>query len=154
MKHRIRAAGLVIDGDKILLVEHNHHGSVWWGPPGGGFEAEDASTVETVKRELHEETGLSVDVGELFYVREFYERHSGAYHVELFYRINHWQGEPSMINLKGLGGDEHVIQRVEWVHRNELPALKLYPEELKHALWQRLSSDVQGAEYLGSFSDV
>ncbi len=151
MKHRIRAAGLVVDGDHILLVRHRHNGVEWWGPPGGGFEGEDGSTVETVRRELLEESGLEVNVGELVFVREFYEKFSHTYHVELFYRITGWSGEVTTDNLQG-AGDEHIVQSVEWVHRERLPQLKLYPVELCDLLWQVLQQPPQGAIHLGSFS--
>ena len=151
MKHRIRAAGLAVDGDHILLVRHLHNGNEWWGPPGGGFEAVDGSTVETVRRELLEETGLRVSVGELVFVREFYEKFSHTYHVELFYWIPEWQGELTTANLLG-AGDEHIVQSVEWVHRDTLPQLKLYPVELRDRLWQVRDVRPQGAIHLGSFS--
>ena len=42
MKHRIRAAAIIVDGDSILLVKeetnHPHDGRFWWIPPGGGVE--------------------------------------------------------------------------------------------------------------------
>ena len=46
MKHRIRAAAIVVKGDSILLVKHHGHGTeegyVWWVPPGGGVEGEES----------------------------------------------------------------------------------------------------------------
>lgn len=41
MRHRIRAAGLLIDQDRILMVNENDGEQSYWVPPGGGFEARD-----------------------------------------------------------------------------------------------------------------
>jgi len=50
MKHRIRAAGILINEDKLLLIKHKHTNYDYWAPPGGGLEAIDTSTKATVKR--------------------------------------------------------------------------------------------------------
>ena len=45
MKHRIRTAAIVVEGDSVLLVKHQGHGPedgyVWWVPPGGGVSPHD-----------------------------------------------------------------------------------------------------------------
>ena len=68
MKHRIRAAAIVVEGDSMLLVKHQGHGPedgyVWWVPPGGGVEGEE-SLEECARRETLEETGLSVKLGNI-----------------------------------------------------------------------------------------
>ena len=132
LRHRIRAAGLLVVEQRILLVRHEVGGDIYWIPPGGGFESEcDESTKDTVRREFFEETGLRVDVGPLVYVREFAEPAAGRFHMELFYRIDAWRGEPTLANLKGLGGDEFDIREVGWIARDELPGLpSFYPAEL------------------------
>ena len=58
MRHRIRAAGILVDQDRILMVNENDDGRSYWVPPGGGFETQDGNTRNTVKREVWEETGL------------------------------------------------------------------------------------------------
>ena len=99
LRHRIRAAGLLVVEQRILLVRHEVGGDIYWIPPGGRFESEcDESTKDTVRREFFEETGLRVDVGPLVYVREFAEPAAGRFHMELFYRIDAWRGEPTLAN--------------------------------------------------------
>ena len=96
LQHRIRAAGLLVEAGRILLVKHVVGDDTYWIPPGGGFESDtDASTRDTVRREFFEETGLEVDVGPLVYVREFAEPAMGRFHMELFYRIDARRGEPT-----------------------------------------------------------
>ena len=53
LRHRIRAAGLLVVEQRILLVRHEVGGDIYWIPPGGGFESEcDESTKDTVRREF------------------------------------------------------------------------------------------------------
>lgn len=138
MRHRIRAAGILVQDEKVLLVQHSENGKEYWVPPGGGLEQQDGPTQNAVKREFMEEANLNVEVGELLYIREFYENQRDVFHLELFYLITSWSGELSTHNLTGLGGDEHIIKSVQWIHRNQLSQITFYPEELKNHLWQML----------------
>ena len=151
LQHRIRAAGLLVRDQSILLVRHEVDGDIYWIPPGGGFESQsDRSTRDTVKRECREETGLDVEVGPLVYVREFAEPLAGRFHMELFYRVNAWCGELSLDNLIGLGGDEHDIREVAWVARDDLPRLpSFYPAELLDDVWERLAVPIPPIRHLG-----
>ena len=151
LQHRIRAAGLLVRDEHILLVRHDVAGDVYWIPPGGGFESDkDESTRDTVRRECREETGLAVEVGPLVYVREFAEPVAGRFHMELFYRIDAWRGEPTLANLKGLGGDEFDIREVGWIARDELPGLpSFYPAELADDVWSRLDAPTPSIRHLG-----
>ncbi|MBD1559294.1 NUDIX domain-containing protein [Vibrio sp. S9_S30] len=149
MEHRIRAAGILIEDEKILMVKVKDHTGVYWIPPGGGMEAGDASTKDTLRREFLEETNLHVEVGNLLCVREFQERHPPRYHAEFFYLIDSYKGEPSKENLLGLN-DQEYIQDVEWVRLETIKNLRVYPAELKNtliedALNQRFSA------HLGSY---
>jgi 8-oxo-dGTP diphosphatase len=63
----IRAVGAVItraDGRLLLIKRGNEPGRGLWSLPGGRVEPGE-SDVEAVAREVHEETGLVVTVGEL-----------------------------------------------------------------------------------------
>lgn len=63
--HIVAAAGVVVNGDgDILLVKTYKSG---WGFPGGQIEVGE-NLIEAVKREIMEETGIDVEVGELFCV--------------------------------------------------------------------------------------
>lgn len=151
LQHRIRAAGLLVREQSILMVRHEVGGDIYWIPPGGGFESQsDRSTRDTVKRECREETGLEVEVGPLVYVREFAEPLAGRFHMELFYRVDAWRGELSLDNLIGLGGDEHDIREVAWVARNDLTRLpSFYPAELLDDVWDRLAAPIPPIRHLG-----
>ncbi len=113
-QHRIRAAGIIIQNDALLLLRVKDGSGEYWIPPGGGLDACDAHTKDCVVRECYEEAGIQAQVGELLCVREFLETTVNRYHAEFFYHIPHFTGQPHLNNLQGLN-DEDFIQSVEWV---------------------------------------
>lgn len=61
--HIIAAAGIVInEKDEVLMVKANHGG---WVFPGGQVEVGE-NVIDAVKREVMEETGVEIEVGEVF----------------------------------------------------------------------------------------
>lgn len=63
--HIIAAAGIVLnENDEILMVKSHNAG---WVFPGGQVEVGE-NVIDGVKREIMEETGIEVEVGELFCV--------------------------------------------------------------------------------------
>jgi 8-oxo-dGTP pyrophosphatase MutT (NUDIX family) len=65
-ERKIRYQGAVVQGSRVLLIQHREHasGSSYWLLPGGGRE-EGESEEACVVRELSEETGLQVKVEQL-----------------------------------------------------------------------------------------
>lgn len=63
MNRSIRYQGAIIKDDQLLLIQHREHacGRSYWVIPGGGRE-QGESEEECVKREMQEETGLTVSV--------------------------------------------------------------------------------------------
>ena len=69
---RIRVAVCLLDGDRVLLVEHEKNGRRYWLLPGGGVEMGE-TLVAAASREVLEETGFDVEVGRLLIVCESIE---------------------------------------------------------------------------------
>ncbi len=66
---RPAAYGFVVNDGKLLVVQMKHTGKFWF--PGGGLDKGE-TLEECVKREVWEETGIQVDVGELLHFKEIF----------------------------------------------------------------------------------
>jgi ADP-ribose pyrophosphatase YjhB (NUDIX family) len=151
MRHRIRAAALIVENNHILLVQHvhPHTGYTWWVPPGGGVEEVDDSLFDCVRRETFEETGLAVELGRIVYIREFVDTENDTYHLELFLSSTNHSGELTIENIQGTGPDEHFIKDVRWIPQDSVPHLTVFPEVLKAKFWQDLRLGFPETRYLG-----
>jgi 8-oxo-dGTP diphosphatase len=69
---RVNARGIVLNNEHILLNEFGD--GEYYNIPGGGIEVGEVAE-ETVKREIKEETGLSVNIGDLICVVEYEPNH-------------------------------------------------------------------------------
>lgn len=87
-KHSVSVAGVVVDGEgRVLVIRRDDNGA--WEAPGGVLELGETFQ-EGVCREVLEETGLTVSVGELTGVYKNLDR--GV--VALVFRCAPLSGEP------------------------------------------------------------
>jgi ADP-ribose pyrophosphatase YjhB (NUDIX family) len=86
----VAARALVTRGGSDLLLVSDD-GRTWYTP--GGRLAPGESLKECVAREVHEETGLKVDVGDLVYVAEFWDEEFNQHKVECFFLATLHAGE-------------------------------------------------------------
>lgn len=152
MKHRIRAAGLVLDPDqRILLVQETDliTGAAFWTPPGGGLEPQDSSVIECVKREVQEETGLIIEVGRLVYWREFAEASRQTHHLELYFEVRDYQGQINRAASTPGAPATDLLRHAQWFRQDELASLQVHPEQLKREFWVDRSAGMQQTRYLG-----
>ena len=77
---KIRVTGIVLDQDRILLVEQNVDKLRSWSLPGGGLE-EGETLEQGVVRELEEETGLIVTLKELLYLCDYIRDDRHVIHI-------------------------------------------------------------------------
>ena len=79
--------GMIQDAGRLLLVKNRNNGN--YTLPGGGIEIGECM-VDALKREVREETGLAVEVGEFLEFRErcfYYDPEDLAFHgLSFFYR--------------------------------------------------------------------
>ena len=87
----IRYQGAVVRGQQLLLIKYQpHSGDGFWLFPGGSREKETPE--ECVARELHEETGLHVEVGRI--LLEEPGRDDGLYYLWRTYLCTAEDGDP------------------------------------------------------------
>lgn len=123
---RLAVRAIILHRQRLLLVNAwPGGGSDLWCAPGGGVES-GRSLPDNLRRELHEECGLSIDVGPLALVNEFHDPASGFHQVELFFRCRLLSGELPESWLDPSG----VVTRRRFFTRAELAAIRLKPESL------------------------
>ncbi len=111
---------IVLDGDRILLVERGREPlKGYWSLPGGMLETGE-TLHEGVKREILEETGLLIQplrIAEVFErIMRDAEGKAEYHYVLIDYLCLVTGGEL-------VAGDD--VSRAEWVPRKELPGIKL-----------------------------
>ena len=129
---RLAARAVLVHRDRLLLVNAYPPatGSDLWCCPGGGAEPHEALP-DTLIRELHEETGLTVRVDLPCLVNEFHDPARGFHQVEVFFRCRLRSGA-----LDDAWKDrEGVVTRRRWVARAELAGLRHKPSSLAEVAW-------------------
>ncbi len=126
---RLATRAIIVHEDRLLLVNayQASHGSDLWCAPGGGVTP-GLSLPENVAREVHEETGLDVSVGNLALVNEFHDPGTGFHQVDLFFRCRITGGRID----RDWRDPEGVVHERRFFSRTELQAIRLKPDSLTH----------------------
>ena len=119
---RVRACGIAIRDNAILLVKHEGIGrkNVLWAPPGGGVEPGESSQ-EALKREFFEETGLDVEVGDFIFINEFIEKPLHA--IELFFQVNIPDEVPQLGADPEMTHEKQILKEIKFVTFQELAVM-------------------------------
>ncbi|HIU25201.1 MAG TPA: NUDIX hydrolase [Candidatus Copromorpha excrementigallinarum] len=130
------------DTNRMLMVRQCHEGRDIWMVPGGAIE-EGESSIDAAVREVKEETGLDVEIGNLiWHVEEVSDR--GQRFVNFFLgRIK--GGSLSLGEDPELEPGRQVLKEAKFMSRQELDEIQtLYPEYLKDEFWRFLREDYLG----------
>ena len=131
-KIRVSARAIVIEGDKILLVEYG--GGQYYNFIGGGIE-KDETAKEAVAREIMEEAGLTAEVGDLVFSLEYEPVHCDFCHgrghqISFFFRchIDHDAKAQVPSHPDGNPDDASITSVAKWVPISELAHINLLPQ--------------------------
>lgn len=111
---QVRVAGVLIEQDKILLVNQKVSSDRCWSLPGGRLER-DEKLEDGVVRELFEETGLNTSVIKLLYICDKPDSIPPLLHIPFL--VERVSGE---ITLPSNEFDSNPIHDVRMVHVDEL----------------------------------
>lgn len=132
---RLAARALILQENALLLVNAFPDGrSDLWCAPGGGVNS-GASLHENLRREVYEETGLQVFVGEPALINEFHDPASGFHQVEIFFRCTVVAG-----TLSDTWRDpERVVTERQFFTQADLQSrrIRFKPDSLAEVTWTR-----------------
>jgi ADP-ribose pyrophosphatase YjhB (NUDIX family) len=127
---RLAVRAIILRDDRLLLVNAWKGRTHLWTCPGGGVELHQ-SLPEALRREVHEETGLVVEVGEPCLVNEFHDPRGTFHQVDIYFRARILSGDPD-----GAWTDpEGIVSHRRWVGRAEMRTLTVKPDSLASAVW-------------------
>lgn len=128
---RLAVRGLIMRDERLLLVNAWPNGkSDLMCAPGGGVEP-GQSLPDNLKREVHEETGLDVEVGVPVLVNEFHDPESTFHQVDIYFRCILLGGDP----FGDWKDPEGVVTERRWVTRDELARIRVKPDSLGAVAW-------------------
>ncbi|MET9778815.1 NUDIX domain-containing protein [Streptomyces sp. NPDC006367] len=138
----VNASAIIHDGHGRYLLHLRDANKPWiwepgcWSLLGGGREPQDRTLLDTVRRELHEEAGLTVADLEPYAVEHVTGTDGTAVPIQLF--TGRWSGDPARLPLT-----EGVM--LAWVRPEKFPHMTMLPStrELleRHAAEHPLPAD-------------
>ena len=115
----MRACGVLVENEQILMVKHRDLGSAGylWIPPGGGVDR-GASLEDTVKKEFIEETGVEVSIKDFLFINEFIDQYLHA--IEIFFEMSRTGGQLKKGYDPEVSGKEQIIEEVRFLNIDAL----------------------------------
>lgn len=149
---RVAARALIIEEGRLLVMHYRDDNGEWCVTPGGGI-AKGETLAEGLKREVFEEIGAPIRVGDVVYVRELMGERAEVkfggitdetHQLEIFFRCDRL-GE-----LRAGETPDNYSTGYDWVALADLPSRNFFPT----ALGGRLATDVESGfiphnNYLG-----
>ncbi len=128
---RLAVRALILHDDRLLLVNAFAPPApqdALWCAPGGGVERAE-SLNDALRREVAEETGLTITPGALSMVSQFTDVASGFHQVELFFRATIDSGTLRLADPDGL------VSHARWMTQAALQVVPHKPIGLIDAAW-------------------
>ncbi|MEM7597062.1 MAG: NUDIX hydrolase [Pseudomonadota bacterium] len=130
---RLAVRAVIVEADRLLLVNaYPGDQSDLWCAPGGGVERH-ASLPDNLKREVFEETGLTIEVGPPCLINEFHDPDRGFHQVDLFFRARVVAGQLQ----EDWQDPEEIVHKRRFFTQEELTGIRLKPDSLAQVAFQR-----------------
>ncbi|WP_051823410.1 NUDIX domain-containing protein [Streptomyces sp. NRRL S-1448] len=148
---RTSAKAVVLHEDQVLLTRAHWRDREYYFLPGGG-QRPGESFGAAVRREVHEETGLTVTVDRLLWLREYIGAHHGepddgseTHRIEAIFLCTP-TSDPHQ--LGGHAQDDTQIG-LEWVPLRKVPTTDLLPQAIRQPLADLSPTPPTPDAYLG-----
>jgi len=136
----VRVAAVLVRDGRVLLARHEKRGESYWVLPGGAVEPGE-TLAQALVREVREEAGLEIEVGELLFVNDGYRPEAEM--VALYFVATIRRELPEAHRP-----EEKVLREVRWFSAGELADLEIRPG-IKDELLAYLRSGQVRSRYLG-----
>lgn len=116
---------MINDRNEVLVSDEFRHGFSFTKFPGGGLEFGEGLS-DGLKREFEEELGIAIEVGELFYVNDFYQASAFNENHQLlsfYYLIKY--SDWTKITIK----ESHIPLIEEYEHRRWITLTELSKDD-------------------------
>ncbi|MCK0119261.1 NUDIX domain-containing protein [Loktanella sp. F6476L] len=128
---RLAVRAVLVHDNRLLLVNAWGGGDDLWCAPGGGVEPH-ASLPDNLHREIMEETGLEVAIGEVCLVNEFNDVARDYHQVDVYFRCTLRAGVLS----DDWQDPEGIVTSRRWVTRAEMAKMQVKPDSLAAVAWE------------------
>ena len=132
---RVRVAGILIEDDRILLIEHTKNNKKYWLVPVGGVDWGE-SAAEALIREFKEETGLDIEVEKFLFISETIAPDKQKHVINLYFKIKKVENSSNIMKL----GEEKILTDLRFIPEDEIKNIKLYPN-IKEKLIKLLNKE-------------
>ena len=122
IRPRVRVAGILIEDDRILLIEHTKNNRKYWLVPGGGVDWGE-SAAEALIREFKEETSLDIEVEKFLFISETIAPDKQKHVINLYFKIKKAENSSNIMKL----GEEEMLTDLRFIPEDEIKNIKLYP---------------------------
>jgi len=146
-KLRVRANGVLIRDEKVLLVKINSPttNEPFWMPPGGGVDYGEHLRF-AVEREMLEETGLIVKADNLLLISEYLKKPWHA--VEFYFHCTEEKVKTAVLGTDPeLLPDHQMLEEIAWFGAEELEKVVHKPDNLCEIMHQLKSDSLDSSNF-------